>query len=188
METSPPRHVVFMGVSGSGKSTLAREVQQLTGWDFAEGDDVHSPAARQKMAAGLPLNDEDRWPWLQALARWLSDRDAAGRSTLMSCSALRRSYRDVLRGGAPGRVLFVHLVGAADILLERMQAREHFMPPELLQSQLDTLEPLLDDEIGLAIEAEDRPPRELAELVVRELGLPIGRSASREENGRADRI
>ncbi len=163
------RHVVFMGVSGSGKSTVAREVQRLTGWDLAEGDDFHPAANVEKMSAGHPLTDQDRFPWLGSLARWIREHDDAGRPSLMSCSALRRTYREVLRSGAPD-VAFVHLVGDKGVLLERMGERDHFMPPELLESQLATLEPLHDDEPGIELDV-DTPPAALAERVVEELGL-----------------
>jgi gluconokinase len=163
------RHVVFMGVSGSGKSTVAGEVQRLTGWELAEGDDFHPAANVEKMAAGHPLTDQDRFPWLGSLARWIGEHDAAGRPTLMSCSALRRTYRDVLRSGADD-VVFVHLVGDKGLLLQRMGERDHFMPPTLLESQLDTLEPLADDEAGLELDVGS-PPDALARRAVDELGL-----------------
>ena len=166
---STPLHLVFMGVSGSGKSTVAREVQRLTGWDFAEGDDFHPAANVEKMAAGHPLTDQDRFPWLGSLARWIREHDEAGRPSLMSCSALRRTYRDVLRSGADD-VTFVHLVGDKGVLLQRMGERDHFMPPTLLESQLDTLEPLADDEGGLVLDVGS-PPSELAQQVVTGLGL-----------------
>jgi gluconokinase len=163
------RHVVFMGVSGSGKSTVAGEVQRLTGWQLAEGDDFHPAANVEKMSAGHPLTDQDRFPWLGSLARWVGEHDAAGQPTLMTCSALRRTYRDVLRSGADD-VVFVHLVGDKGVLLQRMGERDHFMPPTLLESQLDTLEPLGDDEAGLELDVGS-PPDELARRVVEELGL-----------------
>lgn len=162
-------HVVFMGVSGSGKSTIARAVQARLGWDFAEGDDFHPAANVEKMAAGHPLTDADRFPWLGTLAAWIREHDVEGRSTLMSCSALRRTYREVLRSGADD-VRFVHLVGDKGLLLERMDARDHFMPPSLLESQLDTLEPLHPDEAGTTVDVAD-PAEAVAERVVAELGL-----------------
>ena len=167
--TQPVWHLVFMGVSGSGKSTAAAAVQARLRWEFAEGDDFHPQANRDKMATGRPLVDEDRIPWLEALAAWTRERDAAGRPTLVSCSALRRSYRTILRTGGE-HTFFVHLVGDKGLLLERMSSREHFMPPELLESQLDTLEPLADDEPGMVVDVVE-PPDRIAELVLRQLHL-----------------
>ena len=161
-------HVVLMGVSGSGKSTVARALQERLGWDFAEGDDFHPQANVDKMAAGHPLSDEDRLPWLESLAAWTREQEEAGRSTLLSCSALRRNYRDILRRTG-GRTVFVHLHGDKGVLLERMGEREHFMPPSLLESQLDTLEPLGDDEDGMVVDVEETP-EEIAERVVTALG------------------
>ncbi len=163
-------HVVFMGVSGSGKSTIARAVRDRLGWDFAEGDDFHPPANVATMAAGRPLTDADRFPWLGALAAWIGEREAAGRPSLMSCSALRRSYREVLRSGAE-RVTFVHLAGDKGMLLERMDARDHFMPPTLLESQLATLEPLGDDEAGLTLDAAAAPGALVDQVLA---GLDLG--------------
>lgn len=162
-------HLVFMGVSGSGKTTAARAVQDELGWEFAEGDDFHPQANVDKMASGRPLVDEDRIPWLESLAAWTRERHDAGESTLLSCSALRRSYRDLLRTGGEG-TFFVHLVGDKGLLLERMSAREHFMPPALLESQLDTLEPLGDDEAGMTVDVA-ASPADIARGVVAELGL-----------------
>ena len=161
-------HLVFMGVSGSGKTTAARAVQEQLGWEFAEGDDFHPRANIEKMEAGFPLGDEDRIPWLESLAAWTRERHEAGRSTLLSCSALRRSYRDILRTG--GDTFFVHLVGDKGLLLDRMSVREHFMPPSLLESQLDTLEQLQEDEAGMTVDVA-APPEDIARRVVAELGL-----------------
>ncbi len=162
-------HLVFMGVAGSGKTTAARAVQDRLGWDFAEGDDFHPEANIAKMSAGHPLTDMDRFPWLGTLAAWIREHDAEGRSTLMSCSALRRTYREVLRSGAAD-VRFVHLTGDKGMLLERMSSRDHFMPPSLLESQLDTLEPLQEDEPGMTVDVA-APPEDIARLVVAELDL-----------------
>ncbi|WP_109471578.1 gluconokinase [Ornithinimicrobium cavernae] len=165
-----PWHLVVMGVSASGKTTVAREMNRTLRWEFAEGDDFHPQANVDKMASGVALTDEDRRPWLRALADWTAEHDAAGRSTIMSCSALRRSYRDVLREGGVG-TFFVHLTGDKELLLRRMSHRGgHFMPVELLDSQLATLEPLEPDEPGAAFDVTP-PPRLIASSVLRELGL-----------------
>jgi gluconokinase len=167
--TQPVWHLVFMGVSGSGKSTAARAVGERLGWEYAEGDDFHPPANVEKMSAGRPLVDEDRIPWLESLAEWARERDTAGRPTLMACSALKRSYRDILRSGGE-HTFFVHLHGDKGLLLERMNAREHFMPPTLLESQLDTLEMLGPDEAGMVVDPVLRP-EVIAEQVLARLDL-----------------
>ena len=153
LEPAPdvPVHVVVMGVSGCGKSTIARALHERLGWEFAEGDEYHPAANVAKMASGRPLMDEDRWPWLRTLADWTRERDERGESTILSCSSLKRSYRDLLREGGPG-TYFVHMHGDKGILLERMESREHFMPPTLLESQLDTLELLEPDERGVLVD------------------------------------
>lgn len=151
------RHVVVMGVSGSGKTTVAHGIADATGFEFAEADAFHSPENIARMERGIPLTDADRWPWLTALAEWMAARDAAGVSTIITCSALRRSYRDVLRTGPPS-VAFVHLDGPADVIRERLSGREgHFMPSSLLQSQIDTLEPLDPDESGVVLDLRKSP-------------------------------
>ncbi len=140
-----------MGVSGSGKSTVAQRLAATLDVEHAEGDDFHSPANVAKMRGGVPLDDADRAEWLQALTDWLSHRGGAG--GVLSASALRRSYRDLLREAAPG-VVFLHLHGSPTLLLARMKERRgHFMPVTLLDSQLATLEPLGDDEAGLTVDA-----------------------------------
>jgi carbohydrate kinase (thermoresistant glucokinase family) len=145
-------HLVVMGVSGTGKSTVAKALQQSLGWPFAEGDDLHPPANVAKMAAGIPLEDADRWPWLDAIAAWTAAQAAQGHSTIVTCSALHRAYRDRLREAAAG-TRFVHLTGSPELLAERMGARkDHFMPPSLLTSQLETLEPLQPDEPGVVVD------------------------------------
>ena len=145
-------HVVVMGVTGTGKSSVAKALQQRLGWFFAEGDDLHPAANVAKMAAGIPLEDADRWPWLAAIAEVTSAHAARGESTIVTCSALRRAYRDRLRQAADGTV-FVHLVGSPELLAERMADRKgHFMPASLLASQLATLEPLEADEPGILVD------------------------------------
>ncbi|NYH51605.1 gluconokinase [Nocardiopsis arvandica] len=141
-------HFVFMGVSGSGKTTVAEGVAGQLGLSFAEADDFHPRANIDKMAVGTPLTDHDRWPWLDKLAGWIAEHNARGKSTVMACSALKHSYRDVLRQGAPG-VYFLHMHGSFEVIWERIEARrDHFMPPALLESQFETLEPLGADEPG----------------------------------------
>ncbi|WP_017571912.1 gluconokinase [Nocardiopsis halotolerans] len=148
-------HFVFMGVSGSGKTTVAERVARQLGLPFAEADDFHPPANIDKMEAGTPLTDQDRWPWLRALARWITEHEAAGESTVMACSALRHSYRDVLREAAP-EVHFLHMHGSSAVILERLAARQgHFMPPALLASQMETLERLAPDEPGLELDVRE---------------------------------
>ncbi|WP_181312581.1 gluconokinase [Nocardioides campestrisoli] len=169
MTSDPPLHLVFMGVSGSGKSTAAVAVRDVLGWELAEGDDFHPPENIAKMESGRPLTDDDRWGWLESLAEWTRRHDEAGTPTLLSCSALRRVYRDVLRRGGE-RTFFVHMVGDKGLLLERMGAREHFMPPALLESQLDTLEPLQPDEAGMVVDVV-HPPERIAAMVLARLDL-----------------
>ncbi|WP_110183021.1 gluconokinase [Nocardioides solisilvae] len=164
-----PWHLVFMGVSGSGKSTAAEAVRERLGWEMAEGDDFHPPENIAKMQSGRPLTDDDRWGWLGTLADWTRERDERGEPTLVSCSALRRAYRDVLRGGGE-RTFFVHMVGDKGLLLQRMSDRAHFMPPTLLESQLDTLEPLQPDEAGMTVDVA-HPPERIAAMVLARLDL-----------------
>ena len=145
------QHVVVMGVAGVGKSTIAQRLAADLDLELAEGDDFHPRANIAKMSSGQPLTDEDRWPWLEALADWTANKRAAGRSTVVTCSALKKVYRDILRRPGPG-TFFVHLYGDERLLLERMESREHFMPASLLRSQFDTLEPLESDESGIAVD------------------------------------
>lgn len=165
------RHVIVMGVSGSGKTTVAEAIAARCGLEFADADGFHPPANVAKMEAGQPLTDEDRWPWLRELASWMAQRSAAGVSTIMACSALRRAYRDLLRDGPPS-LDFVHLDGPADVIRDRMADRKgHFMPTSLLESQLRTLEPLQSDEAGVVLDLRD-PVDELADQAVAALRLP----------------
>lgn len=147
-------HVVVMGVAGCGKSTVTEAIRDRLGFVMAEGDDFHPQANIDKMSAGIPLTDEDRWPWLRVINSWMVAREALGQDTVVSSSALKHAYRDVLRENAT--VFFVHLVGSQELLLERMTARtDHFMPPSLLASQFATLEPLGPDELGVVIDVTD---------------------------------
>ncbi len=133
--------VVVMGVSGCGKSSVGQAIAERTGWCFIEGDDLHPEANRKKMASGTPLDDDDRWPWLDAIAEAARDIETQGGSAVVACSALKQVYRDRLARGS-STVNFIHLNGDRQKILERMQARaDHFMPPGLLDSQFATLEP-----------------------------------------------
>jgi gluconokinase len=160
-----------MGVSGSGKTTVATLIAERLGYFLADGDDFHPPHNVEKMARGEALTDADRRPWLLSLAAWLDAQHAAGRSTVLACSALKRAYRDTLRAGAPN-VLFVHLEVPSEALRERMRRRRgHFMPTTLLDSQLATLEPLQADEPGITVNAEGPPPATVEAVVQRVAGL-----------------
>jgi gluconokinase len=131
---------VVMGVSGSGKTTIAAGVASSEGWTLLEGDQFHPPANIAKMKAGTPLTDEDRWPWLQAIAAKEDEFRAAGKSAVVACSALKRAYRDILIGDRSDAIL-VYLRGSKALIGDRVKARTgHFMPPELLDSQFATLE------------------------------------------------
>lgn len=152
-----PLRIVVMGVSGCGKSTVGRLLAGHLGLDYIEGDDLHPAENVARMAAGVALTDADRQGWLQALAGRLADANAQGRGLVLSCSALKRSYRDVLRTGAPD-VRFVHLHGARELLTARMHDRPgHYMPPSLLDSQLATLESPGADEQVLSFDIAQTP-------------------------------
>ncbi|MEU5870404.1 gluconokinase [Glycomyces sp. NPDC047369] len=149
--------LVVMGVSGSGKSTVAELLAARLGWPFTEGDELHPAANIAKMSAGIPLTDEDREPWLRIIRDRISAEASQGRSTVVTCSALRRAYRDLLRE-ADARVRFVHLAGPRDLIAARLAHRGgHFMPPALLDSQFAALEPLGSDEDGIAVSVADTP-------------------------------
>ncbi|WP_336488893.1 gluconokinase [Methylobacterium nigriterrae] len=160
-----------MGVSGSGKSTVASRLAARLGWLFLDGDSLHTPEHIAKMQAGLALDDADRAPWLRAIARWIDDRLAAGEAGVVVCSALRRSYRDVLTRGRP-QVRVAYLDGSRDLIAARLAGRRgHFMPPRLLDSQFAILEPPGPGERAVAVGIENPPERVAAEIVAR-LGLP----------------
>lgn len=144
--------IVVMGVSGSGKSSLGKALAEAEGWDFQEGDDLHPAANIAKMRAGVPLEDEDRWPWLDRVAGWIAEHLHAGRPGVVACSALKRSYRDRLRQAGDG-VRFVYLRVPREELQRRMRQRQHFMPPALLDSQLQTLQEPTADEAALTVAA-----------------------------------
>lgn len=160
--------LVVMGVSGSGKSTIAGLLAGRLGWDLTDGDDLHPAANVAKMAAGHPLDDDDRWPWLAKVAGWIRAHTGSARPGVITCSALKKSYRDVLRGD---HVVFVYLAGDRDEIARRLAVRHgHFMPPALLDSQLATLEPPTPDENSITVSVAGRPEVEAQEIITR-LGL-----------------
>lgn len=163
--------LVLIGVAGAGKSSVMTALQDRLAWPSLEGDSVHPRSNVRKMAAGTPLTDKDREPWLQRIAGWIGDREAQGVSSLVTCSALRRAYRDLLRNGHPS-VWFVHLDAPKGALEARMKRRSgHFMPASLLVSQLATLEPLEPDEPGWTIDAT-APVEDIVETILERLRLP----------------
>lgn len=164
--TIEPPLIVVMGVAGAGKTTIAALLAGRLGAAFAEGDDFHSAANVAKMSSGHPLTDDDRWPWLGGIRDWLAEQRAAGHGAVIPSSALKRVYRDVLRGAGP--VQFVHLSGSRELLTERIQGRAgHFMKPALLASQLAILEPLGADEAGFTVDIAPRPAQIVAEVLER---------------------
>ncbi len=159
---------VMMGVSGSGKTTIAEGVAQREGWTLLEGDKFHPAANVEKMSHGHPLTDEDRWPWLRAIAAEIDALRARGESAVVACSALKRAYRDILIGGRPDVVL-VYLRGDKDLIAARMAARKgHFMPPALLDSQFATLEEPGPDERPIVVSIAP-PPEAIIDEVIRQL-------------------
>ncbi len=158
-EAEAPLAIIVMGVSGSGKSTLGALLARVLDCPFLEGDDFHDAAAVAKMSAGHPLTDADRWPWLDWLGHALGDAARSSGRAVATCSALRRRYRDRLTAAAGGRVRFVLLDNERDELLHRLEHRQaHYMPPSLLDSQLDTLERPAPDEPVLALDSHHSPP------------------------------
>lgn len=152
-----PPCVVVIGVSGAGKTTVARRLAQRLDLPFAEADDFHSRANIAKMSASVPLDDTDRQSWLESVGGWLRQRDTEGTGGVVSCSALRRRYRDILRAACP-TVFFVHLTADHEVLEQRLRRRTgHFMPEALLDSQEETLEPLEPDERGGQVDAGQAP-------------------------------
>jgi gluconokinase len=157
--------MVIMGVSGSGKSTVARLLADRLGWDLAEGDDLHPAANVAKMAAGLPLDDADRGPWLDTIARWIRGHTESGQPGIITCSALTRRYRDALRGD---QVVFVYLAGTRDQIAARLAARSgHFMPAALLASQLAVLEPPGAGERVIRIDVAGTPDEQCEQILTR---------------------
>lgn len=154
-----------MGVSGSGKTTVGEILARRLGWTFMEGDSLHSPAEVEKMAGGHPLTDADRAPWLERVADWIDDRLDAGENGIITCSALKRSYRAVLDRRRHG-VEFVLLSGSQQLIADRLAERHgHFMPPSLLASQLHDLEPPSPDEPAFTVDIGP-PPDAIAQEII----------------------
>ncbi len=157
---------VVMGVTGSGKSTIGALLAQQLGVAYADADEFHSPANIAKMSTGTALTDEDRWQWLVGIGRWLDQRETTG--AVATCSALKKCYRDVLRAQAPG-LWFLYLAGTAELMTERVTGRRHhFMPPDLVRSQVETLEPP-DGEDRVIAEDASAPPDEIVHRFVGEI-------------------
>lgn len=160
-----PCVLVVMGVSGSGKSTVGSLLAARLGWEYADADRFHSEANVAKMDAGIALTDADRWPWLEAIAAWIEEVRRDGRHGVVGCSALKRSYRDLLAGGRTD-VRIVYLKGDEALIASRLAARHgHFMPPRLLRSQFETLEEPQPDEQTIAVEIA-APPQEIVARIV----------------------
>lgn len=167
---TPTRVIVLMGVSGSGKSTVGEALASALGWDFRDADSFHPPANVEKMSRGVPLTDADRAPWLAAIAAWIDDRLVTGGTGIVSCSALKRAYRQVIVGGRTG-VGLVHLRGTFDLISARMAARRgHFMPLSLLQNQFQTLEEPVPDEHTLPVSI-DQSAEAIAQEIITAFGL-----------------
>ncbi len=164
---SGPLCVVVMGVEGSGKSTIARALSEKLDAEYLDADWFHSRENRETMARGHPLSDDDRWPWLRSVGERLREESDLGRRTVAACSALKRSYRDLLREYVAD-IFFVFLDGPQELVRSRIEGRaHHFMPASLLASQYETLEPLGSDERGVRIAIEQTPDEQIAEIVLR---------------------
>ena len=157
--------LIVAGLSGSGKTTVGAMLAGHLGWRFADADDFHPAANIEKMRAGIPLTDEDRWPWLQGLAAWIDERIAQGESAVIACSALKRSYRDMLLGGRPD-VRMVFLDVDREELTRRLAARHgHFFPEKLLGTQFDALDPPQPDERVISVVEADEPAGMVALII-----------------------
>ena len=166
-EPLPPL-VVVMGVSGSGKTTIGTLVAHELGVQFIDGDSLHPLENVQKMAAGTPLDDDDRWPWLESVGRTLHEHGERREGLVVACSALKRAYRERIRSQAPS-ALFLHLDGTLEVLTRRIEGRSgHFMPAALLESQIETLEPLAQEEGGYVLNI-DQPVADMVDDAVTRL-------------------
>ncbi|EKS9840862.1 gluconokinase [Burkholderia cepacia] len=161
--------LIAMGVSGAGKSLIGEMLAERLSCSYTDGDAFHSAANKEKMHHGIPLTDEDRWPWLRTIRAAIEEKQRAGETAVFTCSSLKRSYRDVLRG-TDTDVRFVYLKGSFEVLQERLKSRTgHFFDPSLLKSQLDTLEePGSDEAIEVSIELT---PEQIVDQVMLKIGL-----------------
>jgi gluconokinase len=165
----PPPVIVLMGVSGCGKSTVGAKLSQTLGWPFRDADSFHPPANIDKMSRGVPLTDADRWPWLDAIASWIDERRAGRAPGIVSCSALKRVYRERIVGARSG-VRLVYLRGSRELVAARLAGRvHHFMPAALLASQFEALEEPLEDEHPVIVSIAEAPVR-IAATIISELG------------------
>ena len=162
--------LVLMGVAGSGKTAVGLELKAMTGWDFHDADNFHSPENKEKMRNGIPLTDTDREPWLKSLRELLAGYARRGDPVILACSALKRRYRELLAEGLHS-VLFVYLKGSFETLLRRMELRkDHYMKAGMLESQFDTLEePETNEEAAITVDVDRCSLRELAELICRRI-------------------
>jgi gluconokinase len=168
--------LVVMGTSGSGKTTIGSLLASAIQGEFADGDWFHSPAVVEKMHKGIPLDDEDRWPWLQAIADFIDRIRGTGQRAVVACSALKRRYRDILIDGRPD-VRLIYLKGDQTLIARRIAHREHFMPASLLPSQFEALEEPGSDENPIIVSIEQRP-REIVEEIIATLQNSDGYSQS----------
>jgi len=164
MQSDEKPLIVVMGVAGSGKTTIASGLAERLGVPFVEGDSLHPAANVKKMAGGVPLTDDDRWPWLEAIGERMEVERVTGHGVVVSCSALKQVYRDCLRKKVHGKVQFILLDGSRELITGRMKQRKgHFMPPALLDSQFATLEKPTPDEHALVLDISHAIPALLAE-------------------------
>lgn len=167
--------VVVMGVCGTGKTTVGASIAERLGCPFLEGDSFHPPENVEKMRAGFPLDDDDRWPWLERLGRAIGEHAQQNQPVVATCSALKRAYRDRLRLCAGRDIFFIMLDGDRDLLEERMAARtDHYMPPALLESQLAILERPGADETSVSLDVAEKPDQLIARALSAIAGAPPG--------------